>query len=181
MVILFLSSRKRHNKNILPQFCLTKNLTQCSYLTLQYFLILYHIYLVQHHYHLLHKQLCYYYTFSSLSLNTLCCIYYQKHYVYYLSTSYYCTNQRCMTRTVHQCELQVLFLELRLKTSWHSGKKSRETKIESDTSLLRLWIFIKTSSRGDLAEYSTNGCFSRIDMTKYSNINIKTFIRLYSI
>ena len=101
MIFLLLFSRKRHYYQILPKFSLAKYLTQSIYLTFKQFLVLNYIHFVQHHYHFLHEELGYYYTLCSLRLNALCSINYQKHYVNYLGTSYYCSNQRSMTRTIN--------------------------------------------------------------------------------
>lgn len=144
VLLLIIFSWKLYHSHILSKLCLGEYFLQCVYFCLYYFRILDLIDFIKYDYDLFHVELGNNDAFSCLSLNAFGDIDDKKHDIDDLCSAYDSSNEWCMSRAVNQSELQVFLLDLFVESGWNSSEKCRKAEIESDASLLWLWIFVET-------------------------------------
>ena len=77
-----------------------------------------------------------------------------------------------MARAVDEGKLKVLLFDILIEPSRNACEECRKTKVQSNASLLRLWIFVETGSGCDSTKNPANGGLAGIHMPKHTNIDI---------
>ena len=116
--------------------------------------------------------MCYAHTFSDSQSNSC-----QNSSV--LITSNHCLNQRSVSRTVNQRELQRFHLELAVTDTdavqmlRDVNTERREPQIKRYSPFLALRVFIETRCARDSAHRFSKSCFTAVNMSQNTNVEIE--------
>mmetsp|Transcript_4307 Transcript_4307/g.8853 ORF Transcript_4307/g.8853 Transcript_4307/m.8853 type:complete len:248 (-) Transcript_4307:58-801(-) len=132
-----------------------------------------HVYLVQHHKHVLGENLSHDQTLRGLCLNSLSHIHHKHHQVDDLRPSDDGANQRGVAGAVHQGELDVIMLQRLFQIVRRRHREPGKSQIQCDAALRALRMLVQRRGRQQRAECPGEAGFPTVDVPQDAHIHIE--------